>query len=199
MKKSTEEIEHLLSRGALGGPERERILSRALAGLPAPIPWWRRPASWMAASGLVAATAVALVVALPRGDGWTAKGGGTPAARLDVTCLGAHLEACPAGSTLAFAAVDPSAPGYLAAYAEPRAGGERIWYLSADTGAPAVAPAAGLQPAEHGILLGPEHLPGPYVVHLFLTRQPASKASLRGGRPADTLAEATFSLVVVGR
>jgi hypothetical protein len=199
MKKPPEEIEYFLSRGALGGPERERILGRALATLPVPVPWWRRRVSWMAASGLVAAAAVALLVALPRNDGWSARGGGAASVRLDLACLGGRLESCPAGSTLAFAALDPSAAGYLAAYAEPRGGGERIWYLSADTGAPVVAPAAGVRPAEYGVRLGPEHASGPYQVHVFLTRQPASKANLRAGRPADTLAEATFDLVVVPR
>jgi hypothetical protein len=90
--------------------------------------------------------------------------------------------------------------GFLAGYAEPRAGGERVWYFSADSETPAVPAAAAEQTVafERAIRIGPETPPGEYRVHLFLTRAPMPRSALLApGNPADILARREATLVVV--
>jgi hypothetical protein len=86
--------------------------------------------------------------------------------------------------------------GYLAAYADPAGGGERIWYFSADGQSPALAPVAGTQVARKAILLGHEHVLGDYLVHVLVTARPLSRAEL--GQVPAVIAQRQFSLHVVG-
>ena len=93
-----------------------------------------------------------------------------------------------------------SAGGYLAGYAEPRGGGERIWYFSADGETPAVPAAAAEATAafQRAIRVGPETGPGEYIVRLFLTRVPMSKSALlASGNGGDVLARREATLVIV--
>jgi hypothetical protein len=104
------------------------------------------------------------------------------------------LSACPVGSRLLFA-VEGAGTGYLAAYADPARGGERIWYFSRDSQSPALAPVAGTQVAPKAILLGTEHPPGDYLVQVLVTSEPLSRAQL--ARSPATIARRQFSLRVV--
>jgi hypothetical protein len=87
--------------------------------------------------------------------------------------------------------------GYLAAWAEPAGGSERVWYFSADGEAPRIAPpGAGTQPLSRGVLVGPEHVPGEYRVHLVLSAVPLHKVDLLGASPPGALRRQEVTLVV---
>ncbi len=147
-----------------------------------------------------AAAAVVLLVPRPESDGLRPKG--RAAAALEVACVGGTLAACPRGATLVFSvALDPGHAGYLAAWAEPRAGGERIWYFSAETETPHVSGEAadtgdGVAVLKRGIRLGPEHAPGTYDVRLVVTAEPATRAALLGAGAPAPLGAAEFPLEV---
>lgn len=156
----------------------------------------------LSVGGLAAAAAVIALMVIPREhdapDTLRAKGPAGPAVTLEVSCKGGALAACPVGATLLFAAQgDATTQGYLAAYAQQGGAGERVWYFSADGESPELRPTGGLQPASRAVRIGAEHVPGPYVLHLFLTRAPLSRAALLAGPAAgDVLASRDVSLTV---
>jgi hypothetical protein len=192
---SDDELDMMLAGGRLGGPAKDRIFD-AVAGQVIP----RKPllglrgllAAGLAMSGAAAAL---LLVINTRDRGFTAKGGAGPGGpTLEISCAGGTLAACPLGARLMFA-LTGAAGGYLAAWADPAGGGERIWYFSRDGQSPALTATPGTQVAAKGILLGPEHRPGDYLVHLLVTSQPLSRAQLAAGAPA--IARRDFPLRVV--
>jgi hypothetical protein len=214
MKYSDEDLQRLLARGRLGGPARERVLDRVLDKT-APARTRRR--AWLVPLVLALGSGVALlvlvirprpddvVVVRPRSDEdrwrnarWGIKGGATAAAvTLEARCAEG---ACRPGSTLLFSAFGAATPGYLEAYAEPAAGGGRIWYFSAETESPLVpASAQATQPAGRGIVIGPEHAPGTYQVHLFFCSAPLPQALLLQGTDPRILARAIVPVVITGR
>jgi hypothetical protein len=206
--KSARELDFLLARGGLSGPEKERVLGRVLDGVAPARPWWRR--SWLglgAGLGTAAAAAAVLVLtlrpgALPdRSAGLTPRGqeSAQPALDLEVACSDGPLAACPQGSTLLFALRGSIPDGFLGAYAEPAGGGERIWYFSSEGEAPRVTAASGTQPQARGVRLGPEHAAGSYLVHVVLARRPLAKAELTAGTAPEVLATRELSLTVVSR
>jgi len=210
--RSDDEIDALLSEGRFPGPTKDRVFEGALrdAGVgdgraPRARPSWRSRLAITA--GLSLAAGVAALVLVPRAsrqdDPFRAKGTGA-AFEMDVACVGKHaasLAACPQGATLVFSiAPGGSGPGYLAGYADPTGGGERIWYFSADGETPAIptASAGATAPFSRAIRIGPEHAPGAYRVSLFMTRAPVGKAALApGAGPADVIATHEVTLQVV--
>jgi hypothetical protein len=198
---SDRQIDALLARGDLSGPESDRILETVLARR-AHRPLWRRLLAPV--GGLTLATAAALLlVAGPFGRGNTpefaARGTGVGTDDLDVACDGGTRSACPRGSTLLFVAREGAAAGYLAAWAEPIGGGDRIWYFSAEGEAPRIAPTTGTQPLSRGVLIGPEHATGEYRIHLVLSAAPLRKAELLGANPPGVLLHQELPLVVKDR
>jgi hypothetical protein len=211
MQPTDDEVDRLLAQGRLGGPGRERVFEQVVAGLDA---GERRAKRWSARFGgaALAAAAAALGLVLlvarpashPAADGFRAKGGeGAGSATLELGCLDASLAACPVGSTLVFAASGPGAGATFAfaAYAEPRegaaAGAGRIWYFSADNEAPPLPASDGTRAAKRGIRIGPEHAPGAYLVHVFLSQRPLTREALLAGRLEGVSARRTFNLTVV--
>jgi hypothetical protein len=189
-------LDELLSEGRLSGPTRDRILEAALTEIQAekPRPAWRRILAW-ALPLSTAMAAVALFVAL-RPSEFRARGGAGPV--LELGCRDGALTACPAGSTLLFRAGGAVEGGFLAAWAEPAGGGERVWYFPAEGGeSPSLVPRADLQTLPRGIRIGAEQPPGRYRVHLVLSRRPLDRAAA-AAPPADArLAEAELTLEVV--
>jgi hypothetical protein len=202
--RSDEEIDTLLSEGRLSGPTKDRVFEGALrdAGIGdggAP----RARASWRTrlavTTGLTLATGVAAMILVPRisrqDDAFRVKGAAA-ALELDVACVGAagagSLGACPQGATLVFSIRgDRPLGGYLAGYADPGSGGERIWYFSADGDTPALPASVrdATLPFSKAIRIGPEHAPGEYRVSLFVTRAPLTKTALLSGtHAADIIA-----------
>jgi hypothetical protein len=198
MQPSDREIDALLARGGLAGPESDRILDEVLARR-ARRPWWRLGLTLGAGLGLLATAAAGLVIGLrPGSSGFTPRGAAISGPAVEVVCLGGSLAACPAGATLLFAVRGGSSDGYLAAWAEPaRPGGERVWYFSADQESPRlVASAQAAQALSRGVRIGPEHAPGLYRLHVVLSASPLFKAALANGVPAGVLAHEELTLTV---
>ncbi len=191
MTHDDDELDRLLARGRLGGPARDRILAGALARA-APRRRWPRRILWLAPA--LAAAAVLLLWLRPRDGGFRVRGGGGPS--LEVACSDGRAGACPRGGTLVFRVDGAREGGYLAAWATPAAGGERIWYFpAADGSAPAVAAQAGAQVVPLGARLGPSQPPGDYQVHLLLARRPLARAEVDGAA-RDALAASVQRLTV---
>jgi hypothetical protein len=69
--------------------------------------------------------------------------------------------------------------GFVSAWAEPRQGGERIWYFSAETFSPLVDAASAIPSATtRAVKIGPEHGSGTYVVHIRVTERPMGRDEL---------------------
>jgi hypothetical protein len=195
-----DELDYLLSRGKLGGSQRERILKAALSASREGF-WerWRGKIAW-SAGGLAFATGAAvllLVLRAPRDDAasFQVKGPGD-APLIVVSCLGAQVNACPSGSKVAFALEGGrDKGGFLTAYAQPSTPGERVWYLTNEA---VVEAATGTEPRviRKAALIGNGHPPGSYRVHAFYTRRPVAREALADLAPGDTLAKVELDLVV---
>lgn len=206
MRLSDRQIDSLLARGDLSGPESDRILEQVLARR-ARGSGWRRV--WIAlGAGLSLAAAAAGVVLVGRGNGRPDGTSGQFAARgaamngavadLQAACIGGSLTACPRGATLLFAVRGGSPGGHLSAWAEPAGGGERVWYFSADGESPRLPGTEfGSQALSRGVQIGPEHATGAYAVHLLLSDRPLPQSALIGAHPPGVLAETTLALTVV--
>jgi hypothetical protein len=197
---SDDEIDYLLSRGKLGGSQRQRILDAALAASREGF-WarWRGKLAW-GAGGLAFATGAAALLLVLRTppDGQAAfrvKGPGDAPA-IVVSCLGAQLSACPSGSRVAFALEGGrDQGGFLTAYADRTAAGERVWYL---TNEPVGAPPGDATPRviRKAALIGDGQPPGRYRVHAIFSRGPIAREALAGLAPDHTLARVELELVV---
>jgi hypothetical protein len=197
---SDRQIDSLLARGDLSGAESDRILENVL-NRRAHRPLWRRLLVPAGGSLTLATAAVLLLVAGPwsgrKTEEFSARGTGVAHDDLDVACMNGSRFACPRGSTLLFAAREGAPSGYLAAWAEPARGGERIWYFSAEGEVSRIAPpATGTQPLSRGIRIGPEHSPGEYRVHLVVSATPLGKAELLSASPPGVLLRQELTLVV---
>jgi hypothetical protein len=177
------ELDSLLSRGGIGATRRDAILETVLArvttGRPARSHW-----RWAFATVVAAGAAAALVVLFPRPQpqgAFRAKGG---AARSSMTapsagieCVGAALDACPAGSLVVVRV--GGVRGFVSAWAEPTGGGERIWYFSADDSSPLLdALTENSAATTRAVKIGPEHRPGIYVVQVVVTERPTARDQL---------------------
>ena len=85
--------------------------------------------------------------------------------------------------------------GFLTVYAEPTAGGERVWYL---TNEPVGAPPGDASPRviRKAALIGDGQPPGAYRVHAIFSRGPVPREALADLAPAHTLARVEMDLVV---
>ena len=200
---SDDELDYLLSRGKLGGSQRDRILDAALtASRKTVAAGRRRRIAWAAGSLAFATCAVVLLLTLRRSgeEGSAAfqiKGPGD-APLIVLSCLGGQLDGCPSGSKLAFA-LDGGRDkgGFLTSYAEPIGAGERIWYLTNESVDEAGAVDASLRVIRKAALIGEEQPPGTYRVHAILSRRPVARDALAALTSADMLARVELELVVV--
>jgi hypothetical protein len=192
MSNDDDRIDSLLAQGALGGPARERILDRALS---AAAPRRRRWSRWLALA--IPAAAVMLFFALRPRPAFTPKGG-RAGALLDVNCGDTVGRKCARGSTLLFQVGGAAQSGVLLAWAEPKDGGERIWYFPDNNGeVPQVRASSSLQTLARGIRIGPEHAAGDYMVHIVLARRPLTRAEALAASPKDVVDSATVPLEVL--
>jgi hypothetical protein len=199
---SDTEIDALLARGRLAGPARDEILGRVLEKVRAQEPrtesWPRRVVLGLVGLAAVATAAVVVPARLHAPETFRAKGASGDGIALDLGCEGGSLDACPVGSTLIFG-VNGETDGFLAAYAEPRGGGERIWYFSSEGEAPRVHAEGGTTAVRRAVRVGDEHQPGEYVVHVVLSRAPLARAALLSGSAADLLSRRELVVRVVPR
>lgn len=194
------DLDDLLSPAALSGHEREDIVDRVLRGA-APVrrSGVRLPVAVAAVGAVVcAAAAVALIVRGRDDRQFAARGGSTAGAHVDLVCSGGRLEACPRGSHLVFGFDGVSQPGYLSAYAEPKTGGERIWYFPGAQPSPTIVPGADLShPVGRVIEVGPEHQIGRYLVHVLVTSRPLSRTEALHPEPSSVLTSESLELEIV--
>lgn len=187
---SDDEVDRLLSRGGLGPEHKQRLLQGVLATVQAsPVPRqrprWRWPA--LMAASLAGAVAVSALWARPSARTEPAlreKGAASGGPVIAVSCLGGSLAACPTGSRIAFwLEGGRKEPGFVTAYADPVAGGERVWYLRND----AVPRAA---------VVGKEQPSGRYRVSAVLTKRPVERSDLANLTPGAVVTRASFDLVI---
>jgi hypothetical protein len=193
-----EDLDWLLAKGTLSGPERDRMFERVVKAARMQRSRSRaRRASGAAAVALGLAAGVLLVArahpnAHPTGS-FTARGGATAGTAVEVFCAGGTLGACPRGARLLFGSV---VHGYLAAYADRSGSGERIWYFGAGGESPLVGTGPREAPADRAILVGPEHAPGAYTLHVLVGSRPLSAAEALDPKSAAVVASGVVPLVV---
>lgn len=202
-KSPLDPIENLLSRGNLSGAQRDEIFERVIEQtvLRERRHIWRRwVARWGPGTGLALSAALAVALwARPRNDSDELRakgGGGAPGLTVNVECQPGSLSACARGSTLVFSVEGAPAGAYLAGYAEPARGGERIWYFSADGESPALG-TPDSRVLARGVRLGPEHAPGAHRVRLLVTARPLDRSALLHPSRDTVIAERVFDLQVV--
>ena len=191
------ELDHLLARGRLSGPRRDRIfdeVDKQVRGS------WRSRSRYLLIGGpLALAAALALAIRPGAGphDGLAAKGGAH--SNVDIGCSGGELSHCPRGSKLIFQFDSLRNPVFLHAWAEPLAPGlERVWYYpTAAHAPPRVAAFDAAQTLEQGVVVGAEHAPGAYRVHLVLASAPLSRDELLLPVAPNVVAAETVDMVVV--
>jgi hypothetical protein len=177
MKIPDERIEELLARGRLGGPIRERVLERALRDANIVRSRWyaRSPFVWTLPALGTAAVAMFAVMLRPLPDAMRAKGGAGAGPVVSVECNGADPSRCAQDDTLLFRIEGAAGQAYLAAYADPDTGGERIWFFPlADGTSPVILAQQEPQVLHQGVKV--RSLPsGRYQIHAVLSRRPLSK------------------------
>ena len=191
------ELDQLLARGHLSGSQYDAIEARVLAGVRPE----RQKRWWFVLAPAAAAVSLAGVWLLVRpattpGE-FTAKGGSSVRAAIDVGCDSSNPHLCRLGQTLMFSVGANTERGYLAAYAE-RVGAPaspRIWYFPARGGAaPRVEPAAETRVLDEGVRLGAPHAPGKYKVRAWLSETPVDRDDGEAVRRASA-AEITLEIV----
>jgi hypothetical protein len=205
MKGTDDEIDFLLSKGRLSGVQRDAVLQNVLRSSRPSRPMFRPFSLTLFTGALVGAAALVLWVKTDHPSSELRAKGGTGASStalsVELTCGAGPAERasqprCPAGSKLLFTVNGAVERGHLSAFSEPAGGGERIWYFSAETGAPTVEPRPETQVLSEAVRIGTDHPPGDYLVHLFVTRRPLSRAELLAAPTGDVLAEARLRMTV---
>jgi hypothetical protein len=191
------EVDLLLGGGRLSDDQRDRIFRDVLAAVSVAEPAARRTSwRWLWAGAAVASTlaGVTLFLVRPTTSSFRAKGADPiQPALVSVECEGGSLDACPRGSRLVFRALVRD--GLLAAFAEPRTGGERIWYFEPEHPVSLAADVLEGGYLRQTVVVGPEHAGGLHRLHVFRLASTATRSALLG-RNHPVLAEATFDLVV---
>ena len=222
-QQTANKLDRLLADDGLSGPEADAIFDRvyatvareplggiapALRGGARRFP--TRALAWTSGA-LAAATALAAgvwMLRLPReaAPEFAARGAEAVGPRLEVTCTGGPMTACPISAKLVFVVSGAAAVSYLSAYAEPLdAATPRVWYFSAEADNPERAePAEGTHVLDRTVLLGGSHrVGGRYVVHAFLADRPLGQAEMLAWRspsaatPPHARVSATAELQVV--
>jgi hypothetical protein len=194
---SRDKLDDLLARGRLSAPRRERIfeeVDRQVRG------GTRGRAKYLIVMGPLALAAALALVLRPHSDergGYAAKGAG--AANLDIGCSGGELSHCPRGSKLIFRFDPLPAAGFLHAFAEPlEPGQERVWYYPTAVNAPPRLEAAlEGQVLDRAIVIGPEHAPGRYRVHIVFASTPLSRDEVLASSTSKVIASEVVEMVIV--
>jgi hypothetical protein len=194
-----EALDNLLARGRLGGRVRESILEQALRSADViPPPWYRsRFVLWGSpALATVALAAMALVLRPATRDTIRSKGDPGRAIVVSAECGGPNPTSCTLSDTLLFRVEGVEEQLCLAAYAEPEAGGERIWFFPlADGTEPFVLGQKEPQVLRQGVNV--RSLPvGRYDIRVVLGARPLSKDEVISGAGHDVVAVRTVQLQV---
>jgi hypothetical protein len=192
---SRDKLDDLLARGRLSAPRRERIFEEVDRRIR-----WRRGSRFAIVAAPLALAAGLALLLRPQGTGsgpYAPKG--TLQSHVEVGCSGGELSHCPVGSKLIFHLDALQSAGFLHAYAEPlEPGRERVWYYPTTVNPPPhVEAAAGPQIMSQGIVVGPEHVPGHYRLHLVVASLPLSREELLADSSRNVVASNVFEMVVV--
>jgi hypothetical protein len=192
-------LDNLLARGRMGGRVREHVLEEALRNAEIiPPPWYRRRIFVLGSPALAAlALAAVSLVLWPTRDTMRAKGDpARTAIVVSAECGGTDPNTCTQSDTLLFRFEGVEEQLYLAAFAAPEGGGERIWFFPlADGTEPTVLAQREPQVLRQGVNV--RSLPvGRYDVRIVLGARPLSKEEVISGVSGDVLAVRTVRLEV---
>jgi hypothetical protein len=194
---SRDKIDDLLARGRLGAPRRERIFEevhRHVRGGP-----FARSRVLVIAGPLALAAGLLLLLRPQAGKPGAYAPKGSSSTQVEVSCSGGELSHCPRGSKLIFRFDALPASGFLHAFAEPlEKGQERVWYYPTAVNAPPhLEHAAEGQILNRGIVVGTEHVPGRYRVHIVVASRSLSREELQRSEAPDVVATNVVELVIV--
>jgi hypothetical protein len=195
----SDDLDRLLARGRLSGPQRERILDRVLEATARP--GRLRLKHVIVAAPLVAAAA-ALVLVSRQDEAPSFSPKGDKSSTIETTCSGGLLSACPIGSKLVFRFDGVSEPAYVQAYATPSPpnAGDRIWYFpTSAVPAPQLTAHAESEVLQKGVLIGPEHSAGGYRITLVLSARPLTRDELLQEAGSHEIRRETIDLGVIGQ
>jgi hypothetical protein len=185
------ELDRLLARGGLSGPDRDRIFEQVLRDVGAER--GRRPVGRMLALASAAVTAAAIVAVVVwtslspggREGGFRTKGSGEGVV-VEIGCRhGEHIrrDRCTRGDRLLLQIDGLQQEAYLAAWAD-GPDGRRVWYFPADDGAmPRLRPGAGPVLVDRSVRIGDEHAPGNYQVTVLILSSRLGRAEILDAEP----------------
>ena len=143
-----------------------------------------RLGAWVAAGGVLAAAALALIFVRPSQPEFQARGGGSPGTGPELVVACAGVAECQSGAKLTLtvrSALDTAGQShsYFAAFAR-RFDGTIIWYFPEPGARSLELPQTGERALlDRAVLLGGEHLPGHYDVYGVFTRRPLTREELK--------------------
>jgi hypothetical protein len=178
MPSRRDRLDQLLARGRLPGSARERVLEAALREANVTRPWYARRLFVLTASPALAGAALAAVVLTVRAPAsdMRSKGALAGGPRVTLECTRGDPGVCSREGMLLFRVEGARERAYVAAYAEPRGGGERIWFFPSgpDGREPVVEPSVDPQVMRQGVKVGsiPE---GSYDVRVVMGTRPVSR------------------------
>jgi len=201
LNKEDAQLDEILAKGSLGGPEYDRILQRVLDRT-APSPRQRsfRLLGWLAVPAVAAAAGWLMFAGTSHPPEFTVKSGaGTAAGAIDAACSPSGPRVCRYGEALVFTVNAAIASGYLGAYAE-RVGdpaAARIWYFPAGgRSAPAVEAGTGTVAVPDAIQIGSEHEAGLYRVTAWISAQPIDQSQIGPAGPKVFVSRSDLELKI---
>jgi hypothetical protein len=197
----SEDLDRLLARGRLSGPQRDRVLEKVLAKTARPRSLRLKYVA-LVAPLVAAAAALILLPKAPRTAGEESKfsGKGSAGSSVEATCSSGSLSACPVGSTLVFRFDGVSSAAYVHAYATPSppSAGERVWYFPTSTvPAPRLVATVPAEVLRKAVVVGPEHSASAYQITIVLNAQPLTRDQVLQPADGQTLHRETLQLGVV--
>jgi hypothetical protein len=188
-----DELDALLARKRLSGPEYDFIAARVLDQ--ASRPARAKRVALYALPALAAAAVLALAILPGTDDGLRPKGASSTQPALELVCGSGTPGSCPQGELLTFRVEDVRKSGYLHAWAEPAGGGERVWYFEGTRAVPVEA-RSGPQVLRRAVRIGDQQPPGRYRIRLVLAAAPLDREALLQ-HTGDALADTTTWLEVI--
>jgi hypothetical protein len=194
-----DDIDRLLARGGLSGPQRERIFDEVHRTVGKRKAFrWSRYAAFGAPLAIAAALALVLYPSHRLG-GFAAKG--TQSSVVEVLCPDGALSACPLGSKLFFSIEGIVAPVFVHAYADPVGSGhERVWYFPTTNGAEPISVSPDQERLlKKAVVIGPEHGSGAYRIHVVLSTAPLSRDEVLAAHDSKIIDSQVVEIQVVDR
>jgi hypothetical protein len=194
----SDDLDRLLARGRLSGPQRDRVLEKVLAKTTRPRGLRLKHVALAAPLAAVAAVLILVGLRPPEHAEFSVKGRG--GSMVEASCSNGPLSACPVGSTLVFRFDGLSAPAHVQAYATPSSPseGERVWYFPTSTvPAPQLSAKAPSELLQKAVVIGPEHSATAYRITIVLSVHPLARDELLREEGDEVLHREVLQLGVV--